>query len=88
MRAVIWVPQDVSPAKRDAILKPDSGGTHWIFRGDEVVTTGLPFRRALKFLRSNGVDAGRSVMDLVGQASDLAEDIDDHVRAELRKLLT
>ncbi|MEO0816401.1 MAG: alpha/beta hydrolase [Pseudomonadota bacterium] len=88
VRAVVWLPEDVPPQKRDAILKPDEGGAHWIYRGAETVTTGLPFRQALVYLREHGAEAARSLMDLVSPASGAAASIDDHVRSELRKLLT
>ncbi|MEM9739573.1 MAG: alpha/beta hydrolase [Pseudomonadota bacterium] len=88
VRAVVWMPEDVPPGKRDAILKPDASGTHWIYRGDEVATTGLPFRKALLFLRENGLDAGRALFGAVSPISNPPSAIEEPVRSELEKLLT
>ncbi len=88
VRAVVWVPEDVSPAKRDAILKPDETRTYYIYRGDEVAETGIPFRRALLYLRENGSDAARAVFSAASGAAAAVGGLDDLVRGELRKLLT
>ncbi|MCI4645204.1 MAG: alpha/beta hydrolase [Hyphomonadaceae bacterium] len=56
VRALIWLPTRVSPAKRAAILRPDEGGSFWHYKGAAAQTLGLAFRSALRLARQFGVD--------------------------------
>ncbi|MEL6663907.1 MAG: alpha/beta hydrolase [Pseudomonadota bacterium] len=87
VRAVVWVPVDVPPAKRDAILKPGENGNYWVYRGDDAGQSGPPFREALVYLRKNGLEAAQGLLGGAQVASSAVAAIDDHVRAALRKLI-